>query len=146
MIAQRTIQKITREIVKACDPQLVILFGSYGRGKQNEESDLDIFVVTELEGSAPEKVRCLNRFITSRGFGIDIVVRTPEQVKKARSGRDWFVQEIARDGKCCMHDDAIPWVEKAEGDYEGAVLLSKKRLKKTAHLTCFACQQYAENI
>lgn len=43
-----------------------------------------------------------------------------------------------------MHADAIPWVEKAEGDYEGAIYLSKKRSKKIVHLICFACQQSAE--
>lgn len=43
-----------------------------------------------------------------------------------------------------MHADAVPWIEKAEGDYEGAVFLSKKRSKKIAHLICFSCQQSAE--
>jgi len=43
-----------------------------------------------------------------------------------------------------MHADAEPWVDKAEGDYEGALTLVKKRSKKVAHLTCFAAQQCAE--
>jgi HEPN domain-containing protein len=43
-----------------------------------------------------------------------------------------------------MHVDAKPWVDKAEGDYEGALTLVKKRSEKVAHLTCFAAQQCAE--
>lgn len=43
-----------------------------------------------------------------------------------------------------MHADASPWIEKAEGDYEGAIYLSKKRSKRIVHLICFSCQQSAE--
>jgi HEPN domain-containing protein len=43
-----------------------------------------------------------------------------------------------------MHDDARPWIRKAEGDFAGAQILAKRRSTKTAHLTCFACQQAAE--
>jgi len=43
-----------------------------------------------------------------------------------------------------MHVDAEPWVDKAEGDYAGALTLVKKRSEKVAHLTCFAAQQCAE--
>ena len=43
-----------------------------------------------------------------------------------------------------MSDDAQVWIEKAEGDFEGAKILSSKRSKKVAHLACFACQQCAE--
>lgn len=43
-----------------------------------------------------------------------------------------------------MNGDAREWIEKAEGDFEGALQLSKKRSVRTAHLLCFACQQSAE--
>src|SRR5438093_8565083 len=43
-----------------------------------------------------------------------------------------------------MNGDTKEWVEKAEGDFEGAIQLSKKRSIRTAHLLCFACQQSAE--
>ncbi|MDP2207384.1 MAG: HEPN domain-containing protein [Bacteroidota bacterium] len=43
-----------------------------------------------------------------------------------------------------MHADASPWIEKAEGDYEGAIYLSKKKSKRIAHIICFSCQQAAE--
>lgn len=92
MISQRTINKIVREIVTACKPYLVILFGSYGRGKPRADSDLDIFVVADLKGTSSKKIRFVNRAITATGFGIDVVVRSPEEVERALKGRDWFVQ------------------------------------------------------
>ncbi|MBA4311518.1 MAG: hypothetical protein C0417_02700 [Chlorobiaceae bacterium] len=99
VISKKTIKNIVREIVDACDPELVILFGSYGRGKPKKDSDLDIFVVADLPGTASEKNRFVDRAITSSSFGIDIVVRSREQVKNALKGRDWFIQEIFAEGK-----------------------------------------------
>lgn len=99
MISKKIIKNITKEIVDACNPELVILFGSYGRGKPKKDSDLDIFVVADLPGTASDKIRFINRAISATGFGIDIVIRSREQVKKALEGRDWFIQEIFAEGK-----------------------------------------------
>jgi predicted nucleotidyltransferase len=90
-IPQKTIEKIVQEIV--------ILFGSYGRGTPKKDSDLDLFVVADIPGSSSERIRFVQRAITATGFGIDVVVRTPEQYAKAMTGRDWFVQEIVEQGK-----------------------------------------------
>jgi predicted nucleotidyltransferase len=98
-ITKKTIEKIVQEIVRACEPRLVILFGSYGRGNPKKDSDLDLFVVADLPGSSAERFRFVQRAITATGFGVDIVVRTPEQYAKAMAGRDWFVQEIVEQGK-----------------------------------------------
>lgn len=43
-----------------------------------------------------------------------------------------------------MHADTLKWIVKAEGDFRGAVILSRKKSQKTAYLICFACQQSAE--
>ena len=99
MISKKIIKKIVKEIVDACDPEMVILFGSYGRGKPKKDSDLDVFVVADLPGTDSEKIRFIRRAVTERGFGFDVVVRSAKEVKRALSGRDWFIQEIVREGK-----------------------------------------------
>lgn len=99
MILKKIIKNIVKEIVDACNPDLVILFGSYGRGKPKKDSDLDIFVVADLPGSSVERIRLVRQAITEVGFGLDVVVRTPLEYQKALKGRDWFIQEIAREGK-----------------------------------------------
>ncbi len=43
-----------------------------------------------------------------------------------------------------MNEETEKWVGKAEGDFEGAQTLLKRRSATTAHLICFACQQSAE--
>lgn len=99
MISQETIQQVVDDIVKGVNPIKVIMFGSYARGTQSAYSDLDIFVVADMEGSSVERIRRVNSTINARGFGIDVVVRTPEQVQKSLAGRDWFVQEIFEQGR-----------------------------------------------
>lgn len=42
MISNKTIKNIVKEIVDVCDPELIILFGSHGRGKPKKDSDLDV--------------------------------------------------------------------------------------------------------
>lgn len=99
MISQETIQSVVNDIVKGVDPLKIILFGSYARGTQTEESDLDIFVVAEIEGSSAERIRRIRSVITGERFAVDVVVRSPQQVQKSLGGRDWFVQEVFEQGR-----------------------------------------------
>jgi HEPN domain-containing protein len=43
-----------------------------------------------------------------------------------------------------MNAETKKWIDKAEGDFEGASTLIRKRSPRLPHLTCFACQQSAE--
>lgn len=99
MISQETIQQVVDDIVKGVNPIKVIMFGSYARGTQSADSDLDIFVVAEMEGSSAERIRSVRRVISAERFALDVVVRSPQQVQKSLSGRDWFVQEVFEQGK-----------------------------------------------
>jgi uncharacterized protein len=99
MISKKTIRSVVDDIVKKCKPRKVILFGSYARGNPTEDSDLDIFVVSDWRVAWAEKVRRVRRAITASGISIDVVVRSPGQVRKSLSGRDWFVQEIYEQGQ-----------------------------------------------
>ena len=99
MISRRTIQSVVDDIVREIKPRKVILFGSYARGEATPDSDLDVFVVASLRGTASQRIRRVRNAITKNGFGLDVVVRSPKQVKKSLAGRDWFVQEVFEQGK-----------------------------------------------
>jgi len=98
-ITQTTIAQVVSEIVSACKPHKVILFGSHGRGSPGKDSDIDLLIVADIAGASSERFRYVQRAITSKGFGIDTIVRTPEEFEKAMEGRDWFIQEIVKRGK-----------------------------------------------
>ncbi len=45
-ISQKAINDVVRQIAEKFHPQKIILFGSYARGKQRPESDVDLLVYT----------------------------------------------------------------------------------------------------
>lgn len=76
--------------------QKVIVFGSYARNEQREESDIDVVLVSEdFTGAAPIDVRPMAHLLARAPFFyIEPHTFSPEQFA------DWnpFVQEIKRTG------------------------------------------------
>ena len=97
------IEKVKNEIVSALlplKPKKIILFGSYAKGKANEDSDLDIFIIKddikdfrEFELKARKHLR--NFIINNEANGVDIFSATPEYLKKRD---DYFYKEILKEG------------------------------------------------
>jgi predicted nucleotidyltransferase len=99
------IEVLKREIVeklKPLDPDKIILFGSYAYGKPTEDSDVDLFLVKDLE---KEKVRTYKNELRKRlrdlvfkyNLGFDFVV-TSEDVLNNRE--DYFYKvDILQKGK-----------------------------------------------
>lgn len=74
MIDQTLIVKATRLLLDAAHPNKIILFGSYGRGDANAESDIDLLVVeTEVKDRVAEMTR-LNRVLSPLRMSIDLLV------------------------------------------------------------------------
>jgi predicted nucleotidyltransferase len=99
------IEVLKKEIVaklKPLDPDKIILFGSYAYGKPTEASDVDLFLVKDLE---KEKVRTykielrkrLRDLVFKYNLGFDFVV-TSEDVLNNRE--DYFYKvDILQKGK-----------------------------------------------
>lgn len=45
MSNQKEIKKIIQQIVEKYEPEKIILFGSFGRGKPTKNSDVDLFII-----------------------------------------------------------------------------------------------------
>jgi len=84
------IQKIVREL----DPQKVILFGSYAYGSPNPHSDVDLLVIMESDQPHKERSWAVSRLLLPRPFPVDILVKTPKEVKEALESGDFFLKEI----------------------------------------------------
>src|SRR5512138_1708076 len=94
-----TLPGAIQRIVSALKPEKIILFGSYAYGAPTPDSDVDLLVV--MNGDEPEIERYLvvSRLLRPRPFAVDILVRTPQEIKTAIRKGDFFIQEIATQGK-----------------------------------------------
>lgn len=94
-----TLPLAVKRIAETLHPEKIILFGSYAYGTPTPDSDVDLLVV--MKGDEPEVERYLavSRLLRPRPFAVDILVRTPQEIKAAIRKGDFFIEEIATRGK-----------------------------------------------
>jgi predicted nucleotidyltransferase len=90
------IRKLAREIAQKFQPNKIVLFGSYAYGKPHRDSDVDLLVVMPAwnEISKASRIACA----VDRPFPLDILVRTPENLRWRLEEGDWFLREAVRKG------------------------------------------------
>jgi uncharacterized protein len=98
MYSLAEIRQLCRRIAKDFHPERIILFGSHAYGKPTQDSDIDLFVVMPFEGRHTEQaIRMLDKLNVL--MPLDLIVRTPEQVKERLALGDTFTKEILERGK-----------------------------------------------
>lgn len=76
--ARRTIDRTVARIVKRFRPEQVILFGSRARADALSESDIDLLVVMNFEGSKLDKMIELREVLNGIRVPVDILITTPD--------------------------------------------------------------------
>ncbi|MDE2141030.1 MAG: nucleotidyltransferase domain-containing protein [Elusimicrobia bacterium] len=98
--AQGIIREMVERIVRGFEPEQVILFGSYARGTETRDSDVDLLVVLpQVEGSRRKK--CVDIRVALHGMGLakDIVIRTPDELAAERSIPGTVGRAVEREGR-----------------------------------------------
>ena len=98
-IPRREIKAVVRRIAEKFDPERIILFGSYAYGKVHEFSDVDLLIVLNTKERPRTKQIEISRALSPHPFGMDILVRTPQQIKERIPMGDYFLREITTRGK-----------------------------------------------
>lgn len=99
MLPEQTIQGAVERIVAAANPTRVILFGSYGRGEANEDSDLDLMVVeAAVVNRAREMVR-LRDAVGHMDIGVDVLVYSEAEFEERRQWLSSVVRWAVEEGK-----------------------------------------------
>ena len=98
MVSLAEIKAVAERIGRDFRPRKVILFGSYASGKPAEDSDVDLLVIMPLRGDPVYK--SVEIALAARpGFPMDLLVRTPAEVRKRLAWNDFFIREIMEKGK-----------------------------------------------
>lgn len=94
------IPEIKDKIVREIDPEKIILFGSYAWGEPDNDSDVDLFIIQKSDEPKRQRQTYLRRKLFGSGVPVDILVYTPEEIKKSiNENGNLFIEDIARNGK-----------------------------------------------
>ncbi len=96
-VPMRVIRRFARQVAERFQPDKIILFGSYAYGTPNADSDVDILVIMPAyhQGSKAGRIR---REVPAP-FPMDLIVRTPENLRWRLAEGDLFHTEIVSKGK-----------------------------------------------
>ena len=98
MVSLAEIKAVAERIGRDFRPRKVILFGSYACGKPTGDSDVDLLVIMPLRGDPVYK--SVEIALAARpGFPMDLLVRTPAEVRKRLAWNDSFIRDIMEKGK-----------------------------------------------
>lgn len=97
------VEEMVSVVVEACEPDAIILFGSYAAGKPGPDSDIDLLVIkprqfTRSDERRKEMVRvwrALARFPVPK----DILVYSRDEVERWRHSRNHVVAQALREGR-----------------------------------------------
>ena len=106
MISRETIKEITRKIAENFNPEKIILFGSYAWGKPERDSDLDLFVIMESKERPLRRAASMRHALKDDYIPMDILVRTPEEIRYRMNIGDPFIRKILRDGQVIYARDS----------------------------------------
>ena len=99
MINEDTIASVTRTIVERFHPRRIVLFGSHARGDADQDSDLDLFIEMETARRPPERAIEISSAFGLHPWPMDILVYTPEEVRRLKAIHGTLLEEIEREGK-----------------------------------------------
>ena len=98
-ISESVIQDIVQNIVKAFDPEKIILFGSQVNGETRDWSDIDILVVMDYDSSSVLQAADISLKTKPQGIPVDFIVRTPEEISERLEMGDFFIRNILDKGR-----------------------------------------------
>lgn len=99
MIRRSDIKAYVRQLAQEFNPERVILFGSCARGRPTEDSDVDLLVIMNHgKRKNIEQAIDIDRRI-DYSFPLDLLVRTPAEIKRRIVLGDVFLLSILKQGK-----------------------------------------------
>jgi len=108
IVDDTVLSEIVRRLVKAIDPDKIILFGSRAQGDFRGQSDVDLLIVKET--SKPKHRRAGEAYRALSGIGVpkDILWYTPEEVEEWSEVKYHVTTRGIREGRV-LHEKKQSW-------------------------------------
>jgi predicted nucleotidyltransferase len=97
-VDEKLIDEIIHRIVKAFNPEKIILFGSRARGEVHVDSDIDLLVIANSPEPRYRRSSILYGVMSDIIVPMDILVYTPQEVEEWKDVRQAFVTTAVREG------------------------------------------------
>ncbi len=121
------IRRFARAVAERFRPDKIILFGSHAYGKPHVDSDVDILVIMPARNQLDQAVKI--ELACDPPFPLDIIVRTPKNVRARLAEGDSFLREIMTNGKILYEKDHARVGKKSgKGSSRSQDALSRKRI------------------
>jgi predicted nucleotidyltransferase len=93
-------QQVTQLIAEGIQPKQIFLFGSYATGNETQDSDLDFFIVTDLQNSKKIDITQKARRLLIRKIymPIDIIVCDTKNFETKKSDNTTLEYIVATEG------------------------------------------------
>jgi len=102
-IPMSVIRRYARQIAERFQPDKIILFGSYAYGQPHEDSDVDLLVIMPARNQLDQAFKI--RWQLPAPFAMDLLVRTPKEMKWRLEEGESFLTEITSKGKVLYEKD-----------------------------------------
>ncbi len=126
-VPMRLIKRYARAIAEEFKPDKIILFGSHAAGTPHKDSDVDLLVVMPARDRHAQAVRILWRLAAP--FPLDLIVRSPEQMKWRLEDGESFTTTIMKEGKVLYEKEHPLMGKKSRGG------LRRRRTRKASRAT-----------
>ena len=166
MIKQAVIDGIVERVVKAAQPQKVILFGSAARGDMDRHSDLDFLVIIRDDEDLDAVERRIYTGLRGKEVPVDVIVASTSTIARYKNSHALVYKPALREGKVMYESpnqeappdpDDLPPEEYPPGRYapDGPMEWLVRAKSNLAHAKsrppdvlfedlCFSAQQAAE--
>lgn len=98
------IKAFGRQIGREFGAHRVVLFGSQADGTATGDSDVDLLIVMPFDGHRAEQSVAI-RMKLRPTFAVDLIIRSPEEVRTRLAMGDTFIRDIFQDGKVIYEVD-----------------------------------------
>ncbi|MCD8481573.1 MAG: nucleotidyltransferase domain-containing protein [Verrucomicrobia bacterium] len=97
------VEQMTQSIVRAAQPERVILFGSHAKGNATSQSDYDFALIFNNKGKLRSGLKSANKALWPRKHPVDLVALTTDSFE---NGSSLLAREIASTGRI-VYDSSI---------------------------------------